>query len=980
MTHFNDLINLDPDLNYFSVLDEFSADSLSKYVTIGEYNSKKPEPQYLSIVNYNVRSFAANSDAFLASFNSNNLPDIFVFCETMFNKDHQSEIPGYIGYHVIRENCLHRSGGVSVFIKNSIVSEKVDRLSYANLTLELCTVKLNFGGENWFILGLYRPHSDTIQNFSSVFHSILESGELLHKNFIVLGDLNIDMLKENSDTELFAHMMSTFHLFPLITKPTRFSPLQSQVPSLLDHIWLNKLTNFKSGILTLDFTDHCPIYCDIFISKKNCQPDKKIKIEFRSMDESNHNHFIDLISNFEFSSLSSSDIDQYVQSFLTKLNHLYQTAFPIKQKFVSQKFLENPWITSNIKKLIKMKSTFFSLLRKGLISRADNNHFKNKVKFIIDRAKKDYYKNLFEHQSGNIVKTWKLINKLTSNNISNVNIKSIFYNNIEYTDNESIANLFNEFFVSVARELDENLPTTDIDPLMYVRPNSSSFSLTPVTHEECSKIILNLNNTSHPINEIPVSIFKKYSCFYIQSVCDMINKSFTSGIFPSPLKLARVIPIFKSGDKTNLSNYRPISMLNTLSKIFENCLYNRLISFFETNTLISTNQFGFRRNRSTADAILKVTEFINNALDNRDISMGVFIDFSKAFDCINHGILLRKLECYGVRGVPLDLLSSYISNRAQHVCINGCTSGVRYARLGVPQGSVLGPLLFLIYINDLCNIPSNFLPVLFADDTTLCLRNAKISNLISSCNFELQKFYDWTIANRLTINLEKTYFIIFTNKNLNCVTFDITINDTRIEKKDSGKFLGITLDNKLNYSLHIKEIGTKISRSIGIMYKLQNLVSASTLRIIYYSLIYSYLNYCISIWGGTYRCHLRPLEVLQKRALRIMCNVPGRSHTEPLFKSNNLLKLTDVYNYNLAIHLYKNSLHAEFMRDHNHNTRNRSNLLPVFHRLTSTQNSFSYNAPTLWNTLPIAIQEARNIDIFKSSLKRYFLSQYQSSS
>ena len=318
-------------------------------------------------------------------------------------------------------------------------------------------------------------YTGTIMNFNSALNSILECNELVNKNIIVVGDLNIDMLKDNSDTQSFSHMMSAFHFFPLITKPTRFPPLQSQMPSLLDHVWLNKLTNFKSGILMLDFTDHCPIYCDIFIAKKTQQVDKKIKIEFRSMNEANHDHFVHLLSDFEFSSLSSSDIDQYVHAFLDQINFLYQSAFPIKHKFVSQKYLENPWITSNLKKLIHMKSTFFSLFRKNLISRSDNNHFKNKVKAIIDRVKNAYYKNLFERQRGNMAKTWKLINKLTSNRASRANIKSILYNNVEYTDDKSIADIFNNFFVNVARELDDNLPTTDIDPLTYVQSNSSFF-------------------------------------------------------------------------------------------------------------------------------------------------------------------------------------------------------------------------------------------------------------------------------------------------------------------------------------------------------------------------------------------------------------------------------------------------------------------------------------------------------------------------
>ena len=375
----------------------------------------------------------------------------------------------------------------------------------------------------------------------------------------------------------------------------------------------------------------------------------------------------------------------------------------------------------------------------------------------------------------------------------------------------------------------------------------------------------------------------------------LFNYSFYSGTVPDQFKVARVVPIHKKGSTCLVSNYRPISLLSIFNKLIEKLMYNRIISFLEKFSILYNNQFGFRSKHSTTQALLLLTDKIQRSIDKGMFCSGIFLDLCKAFDTVNHKILLTKLQYYGIRGVSNDWFASYLSNRRQFVSLNGINSDYQTITCGVPQGSVLGPLLFLLYINDMPKC-SNILEFhLFADDTNLFLNNPNIINLETDLNTELEKVSQWLYANKLSLNIDKTSFVVFHSPQRRILhNMNLRISNTSIKSDTCVKYLGLILDSNLNWKAYIHELSKKISRGIGVLSKLRYYVKKNILKQLYYSLIYPYLTYGLLLWGNTYSSSIKPLIILQKRAMRIITFSKPDEHSEPLFKELEIPKLGDL--------------------------------------------------------------------------------------
>ena len=517
--------------------------------------------------------------------------------------------------------------------------------------------------------------------------------------------------------------------------------------------------------------------------------------------------------------------------------------------------------------------------------------------------------------------TWKHINSLISNKNKKRNIEYMLDENGRHIyDKMKIANKFNEYFINTSKLFDTSNKTISNNVKVDDYLNQSiltEFKFVFINKCQLDKIVQDLNpKQSKGVDNISTYILKKVYPSIWQPLLFLINYSLKYGEVPDSLKIANVIPIYKKDEHTDFSNYRPISILPAFSKIFEKCVQNQLYQYFKNNKLLMNSQYGFQKNCSTEMAVIDFIEYIKTEIGKKHLPIGIFLDLSKAFDTVNHSILLKKLKYYGIHNTELNWFKSYLSNRSQYVTVDSFKSDLKSIISGVPQGSILGPLLFLIYINDLNYVSNFFKAILFADDSTLgtsiCFEKypMKVHKTCnkhgqqSLINNELKKIMTWLRVNKLSLNIKKTKFMIFHNPQRQIRSNDIPkiyIDNIEIEKVDEFNFLGIYINKHCTWKNHIFCISKKISRNIGLLSKLKFLLPKHCLKLIYFALIHSYLNYGILLWGF----EAKNIFKLQKKAVRIITKSHFLAHTDPLFKSENILKVEDFFKSNCLKLYYK---------------------------------------------------------------------------
>ena len=497
-----------------------------------------------------------------------------------------------------------------------------------------------------------------------------------------------------------------------------------------------------------------------------------------------------------------------------------------------------------------------------------------------------------------------------------VNLKNKSFNNISQLisengdiikDSKQMAAAFNNFFVNVSHKINHDIPRTRKSPLDYMpTAKDKSFFVSPVTPEEIEIIIGTLKNgkSSGPYS-IPTKLLKILSSDIAIPLSVIVNESFAKGVFPDKLKVAKVIALHKKESTDNPSNYRPISLLSIFSKVIETLMHKRLYNFLDLCNILYPNQFGFREKHLTNHALISITETIKSTIDNGRYGCGVFIDLQKAFDTVNHSILLKKLEHYGIRGTALKWFTSYLVDRQQYVSVNGHCSNYLNITCGVPQGSVLGPLLFLIYINDLPNSTKVLTFYLFADDTNIYFESSDLILLQKTINKHLKRVKKWLDANKLALNLDKTNFVLFHSYQKK-VTEPVILKFCRkkIQQEKCVKFLGVLLDSALSWKYHLAALAKKLARTSGLFFKTRHLIPFDTIKLLYHAIFSPFSYYGIVVWGVASECFMNPVSVQQKKVIRAITFNDSSSPSEPLFLKLGLLKLDDIFNLQLVSFVY----------------------------------------------------------------------------
>ena len=542
-------------------------------------------------------------------------------------------------------------------------------------------------------------------------------------------------------------------------------------------------------------------------------------------------------------------------------------------------------------------------------------------------------------------------------------------------DSKEIAENFNQYFTSIANQLSENINQPNISFSSYLpEPVPHSFFLRPVLPTEIKTVINNLKSSSAGYDDISIDVIKKCSDVISPFLVYIVNRSFREGCFPKQLQIARVVPIFKKGERTSHTNYRPISILSSFSKIFEKIVACRLLEYTSSCSILSDVQYGFRPNYSTEHALYNLCQNIHSTMDNRGYQISVFCDLSKAFDTISHDILLEKLKVYGIRDKALQWFRSYLSFRKQYTVYNCCSSSLSCVNYGVPQGSVLGPILFLLYINDITRCTDKLKFLLFADDTTIYIQGRDLNLIKRTLNLELKHVSNWMKCNKLTLNISKTHFMLSSPLLSQSININVFMDNVLLQQVEECKFLGIILDSKLKWKSQISSTITRISKLTGVFFKLRNTLTHECLRQIYLSLVYPHFLYCLSIWGGTYNTFIDKLLISQKKLVRIMTHSHRFAHTDPLFRTLHLLKLHDIISMQAYLFVYK-SLNfctvtpIQYVSIHQ-NTRRPYDVKVPLCRTSHAQRFITYRGANLWNQLPDEIKNVESFQIFKAKIKK----------
>ena len=661
---------------------------------------------------------------------------------------------------------------------------------------------------------------------------------------------------------------------------------------------------------------------------------------------------------------------------------------------------DNPWMTTGILKSINAKDKLYKVLKQT--SKESPNYadiqtnfktYRNIIRRSIMFAKRDYYQRMFNTFSNDMKKTWQTINDTLNRSKKSRKFPQLFKlsNGTTISDPKIIAEAFNDYFINIGT-VDE--PMNDQYTRYLHNKPDCNLIFHSITKDSVMQIIDGLKpKSSTGVDNISNKLLKSSKTFIVAPLTIIINQMFQVGKFPDLLKISKVLPIYKKDDDSLFSNYRPISLLPSVSKIFERAIMIQLTEYLEDNKLIHSNQYGFRKFHSTEYAALHLADYLNYEMDSRRTPVTIHLDLSKAFDCLSHSILLDKLRFYGINEMAYNLMKNYLENRKQFVQFDSCSSKMKSIDKGVPQGSILGPLLFLIYINDIPNSSNILNFLMYADDTTLhcCLEDIEDDNKEFRINQELQHVQDWLKVNRLALNVKKTKYMMFHKHNKIVEHLDLHVNNNAIEKIDNFNFLGLHLNTRLTWHTHVSEISKKISRAVGIIKKMQWIFPTEILLAIYNALVLPHINYCILSWGAD----SNTIFILQKKAVRAIVSAVYNAHTEPFFKLYNLLKIEDIYKFRLLV-LYHNISHLKtpqyldiFLQNTSQGNihyamRNPRLQLPVhFHEFIKT--TCRYQLPTLLNNLNseseilkhvIANIETTTLLGLKRIMKNYFLDKY----
>ena len=833
--------------------------------------------------------------------------DILLFNEIWQIKDYENlKIDGFVLANVYQRQ-ENRGGGAIIFIREMLIYSKYDSPT-TNGIIESTAILLN----NLVIVSIYRPPSGNKTEFVDKLIEWIESqrGKLVY----IAGDFNLNY--KNNDIDYFRTIEENTECKPCITETTRVIS-----NSCIDNVLTN--CNGNHSVSSICIADHQGL-----ISKISVNVEKKVskRYSYRDMRDENWTKFgieIDRIS------ITGNNINEKWSKLLTDIKVAVENSFPIKYSKVKYKFEMSAGLLRSKHKKNKLLREY----KAGRIQKEVYIRYNKLYRKLIFKEKESNFNKSITECGVDSKKKWRTLKEELKINTNKDEIDKLLVDNNIITDKKDIAKSFRDHFETCALKLADNIPDQgECEILIEQQPE---WSFQKITRKDLLETIESLvPKASCGYDLLSNRMIKKEKNRFCNLTLDLINETITNGVFPEVLKIAKVLPIFKKGDKTNMTNYRPISLLPVLSKIVEKVLNKQITNKLDEYHLIDDNQYGFRTEHSTEDAVVKFVDQIERLLPNNKFVISIHIDVSKAFDSCNHEIMSKKLKKIGLSKVALDLMNSYMKDRVQEIWIETECGGRFVINIGVGQGTVLGPTLFKIYIMDM-HLATKLFSLRFADDSNFVGYGTNKENTEKEINEELEKLHKWFCKNKLTLHPDKSRVIVYTKEKI----INIKLGGKQLMRCGYGlqeegvKFLGVIIDENLDWRLQMNSVKKKIGKGNYLLWRYKNSLTTGMKKTVYESFVRTHLTYCLPVWGAK---KSGALTDLKKTLKRIWSKIGiRRQHTNTRLIEHKILKLEDelklseikiIWRWNksrlplglkdiIAERLGRNLRHRQFIRD-----------------------------------------------------------------
>ena len=889
---------------------------------------------------------------------------IIIISETRLKLKEIFNIYGYKSYHSVRQNG-DRGGGVSIFIANFLTSS----CTYEKNTDSHNFIVVNLLDYNLNICGIYNPGRQ-FSIFIELFNDILTK----YKNIILAGDFNLNIFDQNNlDVSDYVNKLMSNGFVLLNSFDNKFSTRLSS--TAIDHVSTDVLNN-KYSFCLFDVDPNLSDHRAIILSINKILKEKNTEKIFTLID---YNKIQNTFPSTDLENITS--IDDFIR--------LSQSVLQNNQKtitFSSKNSILKPYITADILNDIKANKKNFLAYKKypenTFLKEVYLRH-RNKLYYKTKQTKIQYYSSRIYNELNNPKKLWQTFNEVMFNTTKKESQKIIhlLYQNNKITDKSVISELFNYYFINIGTLIQNNLPNTSFSFETFMPdPLLNNFQFSPINEQKVLKIIDKINrNASTGLDGITVKYLKEYKHFIAKKLTILINSSIESSIFPEALKNSKVIFIHKSGSTSEVSNYRSISVLNSLSKIYENVIFEQIQEYLRENNIINQNQFGFQPKSSTLTATVNFLNNIYVSLDSGCYTSCIFLDVKKAFDSVPHEILLQKLSFYGMSTSAISFIRSYLTNRTQTACVNDTLSSARTIITGVPQGGILSTILFSLYVNDIFCLKLNGSLQMYADDTVITYKSKNLENLQIQMQNDLEILFEWFASNKLSLNLKKTNFMVFSMSGT-YNSIEIKVQNQTIYQVLTSKFLGLMIDYDLKWKTQISQITSKILPYLFALKKSRKFITERAAWSIYNAYIYPHLAYMAPIWGNASERFLNKIKVLQNSCIKIIRKLPPLTPTINLYDIKTL-SLKNLIHYETVLLIYK--IKHELLKSnvflqnvnniHNYNTRQRDNFYINRCRTVLAENNVFYVGLRKFNVLPINLKQANSVSQFKRLLKIYLI-------